>query len=80
MKLSPKQRAALEWLETTGGWTTVWWGGNPHCGWPKEMRENTYTSLATKGLIQMCSGKWAEKICRISDDGRKALTASEGTT
>ena len=75
--LSPRQRAALEHLAREP-WSSPWWGGKPHCGWPEWMGTQTYNSLIRAKMIQTVSGPVAfDAIVKITKKGREMLRPKE---
>ncbi len=76
MKLTVKQREALEWLSNEP-WVTPWWGGKPHAGWPKQMPAQTYNSLSLAKLVRSAPGTWSEKKVEITQAGRDALATGQ---
>lgn len=72
MALGKRQKIALEWLRDEA-WMTVWWGGRPHTGWPKELSRATYDVLRTKRFIQSMRGHRFEVIVSITLAGLDAL-------
>lgn len=73
MRLSPKQREALEWLKSNGPWTTPWWGGKPHGGWPRQMPSNTCAALRRAGFVKKIAGSRLDKSIAITDAGKVAI-------
>ena len=73
MKLSPRQREALEWLDKYGPWTAAWWSGRPHGRWPDAMDGRTYEALHRRGLVQSKAGTCSEKTVEITAPGRVAI-------
>lgn len=74
MKLTPKRRAALEFL-ASGPWTAAWWGAMPHAGWPKEMNGRTFDDLFSAKLVTIVQGERFDKTVKITEAGRQALLA-----
>lgn len=74
MKLTTKQREALEWLAQQP-WKAPWWSGRPHVSWPKQMDGRTYRALHKRGFVEARPGTWSEKIIAITAPGRVALEA-----
>lgn len=77
IKLTPKQREALEWLSKQR-WVANWWGGKPHTGWPKPMPAATYRALSAAKLVKTFQGASPfERAVIITKDGRAALAAGD---
>jgi hypothetical protein len=73
MKLTKAQRAALEWLDQAGPWTTAWWGGKPHTRRPKVLPSQTFDALRNAKLISVTHQKWPDKTVAITPAGKAAL-------
>ena len=75
MKLTKKQREALQWLDGHGPWTTPWWGGRPFTRWPKELPARTFDALSAANLVAIKPRKWADQSVVITEAGRQAIAA-----
>lgn len=72
--LGSRQVVALNWLAANGPWTTPWWGGRPHTGWPKEMTASTFEKLIKKRFVEVRpTGQRFDRTATISEYGKKAI-------
>ena len=75
VKLTKKQREALQWLDGHGTWTTPWWGARPYTRWPKELPARTFDALRAANLVAIKPGKGFNRSVVITEAGRQAIAA-----
>lgn len=74
-KLSEAQKRGLTFL-AKAPWESVWWGGRPYCGWPKELNGRSFDSMHARGLVSMGPAANVRRtVVKITPVGRAALAS-----